>query len=310
MSMLVKPDLRLSRVVRITWKVDLLMIALCTGACLLETYVVRGRIHIPGAIPALMGTALAFFIGFNNNQAYSRWWEARTVWGGLVNDSRAWTRSLVAYVQAGQGDKQSINGAHTENVALRMIRRNLSFLHALKRTLRGTADEDYLTYLEQTDHKNLTRYANIPAALLDLQAQDLQKLRETGQIDGFTFLTLNDLLIRFGEGMGKSERIKNTVFPVTYIYFTRVFIWILLAVLTMDIVEEAGIWSIGLGWLIGFVFHVTHLNGLSLVNPFDGNPASVPLNSIVRTIEINVLQTLQTAQIPAPVEAVNGEYIL
>lgn len=81
-------------------------------------------------------------------------------------------------------------------------------------------------------------------------------------------------------------------------------------ILTVDIAEEAGIWSIALGWLIGFVFHVTHLNGLNLVNPFDGNPASVPLDSIVRTIEINVLQTLHSAEIPGPIEAVDGEYIL
>ncbi|WP_080055641.1 bestrophin family protein [Spirosoma aerolatum] len=83
----------------------------------------------------------------------------------------------------------------------------------------------------------------------------------------------------------------STLFPVTYLDFTRVFIWLIIFMLTIDIVEEAGIWSIGLGCLIGFVFHVTHLNGLNRVNPFDGNPASVPLGSMVRTIKINVLQT-------------------
>ena len=308
--MLLKPDLRLSRVLRITWKVDFWMIALCAGAYLLETYVVRGRIHIPGAIPALLGTALAFFIGFNNNQAYSRWWEARTVWGGLVNDSRSWTRSLVAYVSGIQSDAQQAGETPADDLALRMIRRNLGFLHALKKTLRTTNDLEYRNYLAQSDQTILTRHANISAALLDLQARDLQTLRNNGQIDGFTFLTLNELLVRFCDNMGRCERIKNTLFPVSYLYFTQVFIWVMIAVLTMDIVEEAGVWSIALGWLIGFVFHVTHLNGLSLMNPFDGNPACVPLDSIVRTVEINVMQTLNHPQIPDPVEAVNGEYIL
>ncbi|AQG81979.1 bestrophin family protein [Spirosoma montaniterrae] len=308
--MLIKPDLRLSRVIRITWRVDLWMIALCTGAYLVETYVVRGSIHIPGSIPALFGTALAFFIGFNNNQAYSRWWEARTVWGGLVNDSRSWTRNILTYTKATQTATQPVQEIPAEDLALRMIRRNLSFLHALKSTLRNTNSQDYQAYLNQADQKALIHYTNIPAALLDLQSQDLQTLRDTSQIDGFTFLTLNELLVRFCDSMGKCERIKNTVFPVTYLYFTRIFIWIMIAVLTMDIVEEAGIWSIGLGWLIGFVFHVTHLNGLSLMNPFDGNPACVPLDSIVRTVEINVLQMLKSSQIPSPIEAANGEYIL
>lgn len=305
--MLLKPDLRLSRVLRITWKVDVGMIALCTGAYLLETYVVRGRIHIPGAIPALLGMALAFFIGFNNNQAYSRWWEARTVWGGLVNDSRSWTRSLLAYTQPGPDGAEI---ATPEDVALRMIRRNLGFLHALKTTLRNTDERDYQTYLSQADQQALARYANLPAALLDLQAQDLQRLRTAASVDGFAFLALNELLVRFTDGMGRCERIKNTLFPATYLYFTRIFIWVMIAVLTMDIVGEAGIWSIALGWLIGFVFHVTHLNGLSLMNPFDGNPACIPLDALVRTAEINVLQMLNHSPVPQPAEAVNGEYIL
>jgi putative membrane protein len=306
--MLLKPELRLSRVILITWKVDLWMIALCTAAYLIETYVIRGSFRIPNNIPALLGTTLAFFIGFNNNQAYSRWWEARTIWGALVNDSRSWTRSVIAYTQEQNDSKPG--DPSPNDLAIRLIRRNLGFLYALKKSLRNTNDPDYQTYLAQPDLNILTRYTNIPAALLDLQAQDLQNLRKTGDVDGFAFLALNELLIRFSDSMGKCERIKNTLFPVTYLYFTRVFIWLMIFILTIDIAEEAGIWSIGLGWLIGFVFHVTHLNGLSLMNPFDGNPACVPLDSIVRTVEINVLQTLRFSKIPAPIEPVDGEYIL
>ncbi|GAB4022203.1 bestrophin family protein [Spirosoma koreense] len=306
--MLLKPDLRLSRVIRITWKVDLWMIALCTGAYLLETYLLRGNVRIPNNIPALLATTLAFFIGFNNNQAYSRWWEARTIWGALVNDARSWTRALLAYTQP--PDVVKTVQDHPNELAIRLVRRNLSFVYALKRSLRGTDNRDYQTYLEPADLSTLSRYTNIPAALLDLQAQDLQQLRQTGQVDGFTFMALNELLVRFSDSMGRCERIKNTLFPVTYLYFTRVFIWLMIVILTIDIAEDAGMWSIVLGWLIGFVFHVTHLNGLNLVNPFDGNPASVPLDSIVRTIEINVLQTLNASEVPKPIVAVDGEYIL
>jgi putative membrane protein len=258
----------------------------------------------------MFGTALAFFIGFNNNQAYSRWWEARTAWGGLVNDSRAWTRGLLAYVNPVGHGSGPPGEPPAEDVARRLMERNLSFLYALKSALRGTSDLHYHQYLNPKDQEAIRPYANLPAALLDVQARDVQRLRETGAIDGFAFLALNELLVRFGENMGKCERIKNTTFPATYLYFTRVFIWLMIAVLTMDIVQEAGIWSIALGWLVGFVFHVTHLNGLSLMNPFDGNPACVPLDSIVRSVEIHVLQALKVSPVPAPVEAVNGEYIL
>lgn len=95
--------------------------------------------------------------------------------------------------------------------------------------------------MRRTDRQAISGFTNLPVALLDLQAQDLQRLREQNRIDGFTFLTLNELLVRFSDEMGCSERIKNTVFPVTYLYFTRAFIWLMVTLLTMVIADEAGI---------------------------------------------------------------------
>jgi len=129
-------------------------------------------------------------------------------------------------------------------------------------------------------------------------------------IDNFQFLSLTDLLRSLCAEMGKCERIKNTVFPTTYIYFTRFFIWIFVILLTMSISTTVGAWSIFLGWVMGFVFHVTHINGMIIMNPFDNDPASVPINSITRTIEINLLQTLGEKDVPEPLKPVNGEYIM
>jgi len=307
--MLLNPQLRLIRIIRISWKVAVGMLALCTAAYWVEAFVVRGSFRIPNNIPALLATALAFFIGFNNTQAYHRWWEARTIWGGLTNDSRSWTRALLAYAAKNQ-EAGKTNEADSGALPIRLIQRNLSFLYALKKSLRDGDDERYQNYLNAEEQSALARSANLPAALLDLQARDVQTLRETGNVDGFAFLALNELLVRFSDGMGRCERIRNTPFPATYLYFTRVFIWLMIFLLTMDIAEEAGALAVGLGWLIGFVFHVTHLNGLSLVNPFDGNPASVPLDALLRNIEVNILQALRLPGVPPPVEAVNGEYVL
>ena len=310
--MLLNQNLRLSRFFRISWGVMLILMALCGLAYVLEVTLFSGHKHIPGVIPSLIGTSLAFFVGFNNNQAYNRWWEARTVWGGLVNDSRSWTRNVLYYTvgmpSAGQPPRELSREA--QELPIRMIRRHLSFLFALKWALRGTKDQSYLSYLTKADQQLVTRFTNVPCALLDLQTQDLQRLRDLEQIDGYAFLTLNELIVRFSDGMGKCERIQKTVFPVTYLYFTRVFIWVLTIMLTMVMVDEAGAWAIPLGWLVGFVFHVTQHNGAGLMNPFDGNPASVPIHAIVRTIEINTLETLNEPKIPPPIQAINGEYIL
>jgi putative membrane protein len=64
------------------------------------------------------------------------------------------------------------------------------------------------------------------------------------------------------------------------------------------------------GWVMGFVFHITHINGLSLMNPFEDEPSGVPISSITRTIEINLLEALGEKELPEPIAAVNGEYIM
>lgn len=299
--------LSLRRVLQLTWQTDLIMLVLCAVAYALEVWLIGRFTHIPAAIPTLLGTALAFFIGFNNNQSYSRWWEARTIWGGLVNDSRSWARAVRYYVAS-----SSLYGAagQDDETIERMIRRHIAFLYALKRNLRGTSEKTYEQFLTEEDRRTVSRFTNIPSALLDLQTRDVQELRRREQIDGFAFLALNELIVRFSDDMGRSERIKGTVFPVMYLYFTRLFIWLLITLLTLVIADEAGAWSIPLGWLVGFVFHVTHISGNRLVNPFDGNPASIPLDSITRTIEINLLELLEEPHVPAPVAAINGEYLL
>lgn len=296
--MLLVQNIRLTRILRNTWQVDLIMIASCTGAYLVREYLIAHHFEIPVIIPSLLGTAIAFFIGFNNNQAYDRWWEGRKIWGALVNDSRSFARSLLSYPDG------------SDEISRRMIFRHIAFLYALKASLRGATDEGVSKYLKDEDVTEINGHKNMHNALLTIQARDLQLLSKNNQIDGFRFMDLNQMLIRFTDSMGMSERIKNTVFPTTYTYLTKVFIWLFVVSFTLVISQSAGIYSIFLGWLIGFVFVSTQINGMSLVDPFDNNSSGVPLNQITRTIEINLLQMLNETEIPEPIKAINDEYIL
>jgi len=296
--MLLIQNIRLSRILRNTWKVDLIMIASCTAAYLVREYLIAHHFEIPTIIPTVLGTAIAFFIGFNNNQAYDRWWEARKIWGALVNDSRSFARALLNYVD---NDDETVK---------RMICRHIAFLYALKANLRGAVDEIYIKYLPEDDLKEIAKHNNVHNAILNIQSRDLQKLSKENAIDGFRFMEINEMLTRFSDSMGMSERIKNTIFPTTYSYLTKVFIWLFVVTFTLVISQSAGIASIFLGWLIGFVFVSTQINGMSLVNPFENNSAGVPLNQITRTIEINLLQMLGENEIPEPVKPINEEYIL
>jgi putative membrane protein len=107
-----------------------------------------------------------------------------------------------------------------------------------------------------------------------------------------------------------AERIKNTVFPTIYIFFTRAFIWLFTVMITMVCSREIGLWSVIMGAIVGSVFHITHFNGQTLMDPFSTLTTSMPLNQISRTIEINLLEMLGEKDIPAPVKPINNEYVM
>lgn len=284
---------------------DLIMICSSAAAYLLHNNLIRYHLEIPTIVPTVLGTAIAFFIGFNNNQAYDRWWEGRKIWGMLVNDSRSWARSIISYVQL-----NDITESEKLAVQSRMITRHIGFLYALKGALRGADDYVYKNYLSEEDIAEVSGHANVHNAILLLQARELNRLSAKGYIDGFRFMQLDALLVKFSDEMGMAERIKNTVFPTTYNYFTKVFIWLFVVSVALVLSEPMGIWSVFMSWLIGFVFISTQINGMTLLNPFNNNSASVPLNQITRNIEINLLQMLKEVNIPEPIKPVNDEYVL
>ena len=296
--MLVTQNIRLNRILRDTWKVDVIMIITCTAVYTLHNFFIKKHISIPVIIPTVLGTAIAFFIGFNNNQAYDRWWEARKIWGALVNDSRSWARDVLNYTDG--------------NIAVKkqMIYRHIAFLYALKSVLRNSNDTVYKNYLSHEDDESIKNHSNKHNAILSLQSGELEKLHKANSIDGFCFIQMDSMLVRFSDSMGMAERIKNTVFPTTYSYLTKLFIWLFVVAITFVTADVMGAWSIFFSWMVGFVFVSTQINGMNLVNPFENKSTGIPLDQITRTIEINLLEMLGEEKIPLPVMPVNGEYVL
>lgn len=260
--------------------------------------------EVPSLIPTILGTAFTFFIGFNNNQSYDRWWEARKIWGAIVNDSRTWARQIIYF------QRESLNSENNNGAIKAAIYRHIAFLYALKQNLRKSSENEYNKYLSDEDITFIDRESNKANSLLSLQTRDLDQLYSSKVIDGFRFAELNKMLTNFCDWMGKSERIANTVFPTTYNYYTGLFIWIFIVSIILVTAQIVGAWSIVIGTLIGYLFLTSHKIGQSLLNPFEDIPSGIPLDQIARTIEINMLQTLQESDIPKTVESVNGEYIM
>lgn len=298
---MITTNFKIGRIIQYTWKTDFVILLSCIAAYFLDKYLLQRFFILPAIVPTVLGTSIAFFVGFNNNQAYDRWWEARKIWGALVNDSRSWSRSILCFVQA---------GAESHTTQRRMILRHLAFIYALKTALRPQNDNTFHKFLSEEELAAVEAQSNMHNAILVYQAQELQQLSENGSIDGFRFLELNKMLVNFTDSMGQAERIRNTVFPSIYIFFTRAFIWLFTILFTIVCAHEIGGWSILMGAVVGSVFHITHYNGITLMDPFSTLTTSISLNQICRTIEINLLEMLGETSIPQPVKPINNEYIM
>ncbi len=304
--MIITEKIYVSRILTGTWRSSAFVAATTIATYLFNEYFLKEYFELPAIVPSILGTALAFFIGFNNNQAYDRWWEGRKIWGALVNDSRTWARQIMQYTSI----TKEVNDDDLRKLKKKSIYRHIAFLYALKENLRGANDKEYTKYLSQDELKSIEQKSNKQNAILDFQTKDIEYYYSTGIIDGFKFMEMNKSIVGFCNEMGKAERIKNTVFPTTYSYYTNLFIWIFIISITLETANVVGPWSIIIGMFLGYVFMTTHLIGRSLLNPFEQIIAGNPLDQITRTIEINLLETLGEKDIPKPVEAVDEEYIM
>lgn len=295
--MLVTHSVRLRRIFAGTWRVGLSVVATCVAAYFGNLYLLKQHFEFPALFPGLLGTALAFFIGFNNNQAYGRWWEGRIIWGGLVNESRTWARNVITFFGDGE-------------VSRRLVRRQLAFIYALKDALRSADTGVWKGFLNDVEREAIGAARNKHNAVLLLQGREVQAAYTQKHIDGYQLLELQRALSNLTNEMGRAERIKGTVFPTTYGYYTYTFIFVFIVSITAVLSATIGPWSILFGWLVGYVFVTIHTIGQVLLDPFDPLPTGLALDQISRNIEINLLEMLGEKELPAPVTAVNGEYVL
>lgn len=257
---------------------------------------------------SILGGALAIFLGFRNNSAYDRWWEARKIWGGIVNYSRTFAMQVMSFPSPAHS-----NGEVTEEERKAwqrdMIMRHLAWLYALNMHLRKKFDWDKLDdYITVEEVERIKKLANKPTQLINTQGQRLRTAHENGYIDNFRHVEMARVQEEFYNLQGKAERIKNTVFPFYYNYFTRVFLWIFVVCLPFGLVHTMHWGTIPMTAAIGFVFYILEKSGAITENPFEGRAADTPITTIVRAIEIDVMQILGEEKVPESQPMITGRF--
>lgn len=299
---------------------------------------------IPWLPLSLIGTAVAFYVGFKNNQAYDRLWEARKIWGSIINSSRSWGSMIKGYVSNhNRADKISESGLN--HIKEKILYRHIGWLYALRSQLLiptqwehvslgghfgkigqkrqkqfgvGRLDEDITEshlrkYLPEDEYYDLLTFKNAATQIIDKQSQELVTLRENNLIDDLKHMELQRILNDFYDHQGKAERIKKFPLPRQYGSMSFIFVCIFIFMLPFGLVAEftklgdQGVWlSVPFCVMVGWVYVVMELVGDYSENPFEGLLNDVPMFSICRTIEIDLLQMLGKDDLPPAVEPKNG----
>lgn len=288
-------------------RAEILFVSILTVAIsITDEFFHINEIGIPLAIPSILGTAISLILAFRTGQSYGRWWEARMIWGAIVNDSRTLLRQLLSFVQS---------DAEETNIATLTIRkvayRQIAWCYALGRALRKQTPLKGLdTLLEQEDIAMAKKHDNIPNALLQLHAADLKFIFQAGWVNEYQQIQIDETLQRLCDSMGKSERIKNTVFPTTYSLIVHLFLYLFILVLPFGLVDALGFVQIPLVISVGMAFFLIEKTAIYMQDPFENLPMDTPVTSIARTIEINLRQMLEETQVPEKVQPKEGYYLL
>jgi putative membrane protein len=259
-------------------------------------------LHLPWLPIAVVGTAVAFILSFQNNASYDRAWEARKIWGGVVNSSRAWGLVVKDYVTTQFADPP-VSESELRAIHRELIDRHVAWLTAFRHAMRQprswehqlehptnkewaeaigvrehrfTLEEELRSDVDAAELAALSSKSNKATQLLGTQSRRLRELRARGLVDDFRHVEMECVLIELVALQGKSERIKNFPYPRQYATLNQTFLWIFLILLPFGVMFEFD--AIGAEIIERYPFIGAHFVWLSI-------PFSVLVMWIFHTME-------------------------
>lgn len=286
------------------------------------------NIAIPFLPLSTIGIAVAFYIGFKNNASYDRFWEARKIWGGIVNYSRTWGNQVVNFITSYEA-KAAMSDEELALTHRILIYRHIAWLNALRLQLRQPSsfsikvhksvkslgissperkhwDEEVGTLLPKEEYECLVDFKNTATQIIRKQGEHLKELvHEKGLSDSFRHMEMMRALEEFYNLQGKCERIKNTPFPRQYAFFSKVFTWIFILLLPLGLVGQFAdmghtfiFLTIPFSVLISWIFITMEIVGDNSEDPFEGFINDVPMTALCRTIEIDLREMIGETELP------------
>ena len=225
------------------------------------------------------GLIMGLILVFRVNSGYDRWWEARKLWGNVVNQSRNLAIILVNY---------SNRGSHDWIVKITNMISALPYL--MKDNLREQAPLQYLEHLFDSDSMaRLSESKHRPLMLASMMAEELQRARNDYGLDSFAFLHAQEQIEHLIDAQGACERILKTPMPFVMAIKSRRFILFFLVMLPFALANVSLFISPLIAGMVSYALFSLDQIGIELQNPFtEKNLSHLPLQDICKTIEQNI----------------------
>lgn len=294
------------RFLRPYWTTILVVLVIVVAVELLNDHYHLDRPVFSLTAVGLLVTSLSIFLVFRVNESYARWWEARMLWGQLVNASRAFARQVTTLIRDEKNDDE--NQSELQDIQESLVYRQIAFVNALRLSLRGEETWDELNqFLREDDIAKLEQAVNKPSFLLQRQGEHLADTRGQGILSEFgqnqfdrTFRDLHNV-------QGGCERIKNTPFPQNVAYVTRGIAWIMALAIAIAIMDEENQFDMVDMIVVPIMmlsFILIERLGAELKNPFENAPNDTPMTALCRTIERDLRQVIGEKELPPAIEPV------
>lgn len=294
--MLLHKNIPYSYTVKKVWREMLIVFIISTVIVFVDRNFNTENYAMPLSISAVLGTAISLVLAFRTAQGYERWWEARKIWGSIVNDSRTLGRQVLYYDMPSDSDEK-------RSWQVKVIKRHIGWCYALVNSLRRIQSSDnYSEYLLEEEYNRYKNHDNIPNAILVDQQQDLKTAVSEGYISELQQINFDETLRRLTDHMGKCERIKNTVFPTMYEKYTRFLIFLFLVFLALGMVDYLGYVEGPVVIIVALAFFLLEKTAVILQDPFENRPSDIDILNISTNIDRSLRQMMGESELPEKVK--------
>lgn len=238
---------------------------------------------------SLVGLVLTIFLSFRNNACHERWWEGRKQWGQLIVETRSLARECATLLP---GDAA---------LRMRVLRNAIGFAHALAARLRGK-DMQAVAQPWIDDAQALASRQNTPDLLLTRISADLAEAHRAGAIDSILYDVLEQRVTAMAGIQAACERIAGTPLPFAYTLLLHRCAWLFCVLLPFGLATTLGWATPVVSAVLAYAFFGLDQLGDETEEPFGTEPNDLPLDAIVRTIEIDLLDSLGVRPLPEPLQ--------